>query len=155
MPSVFDADVILLAEVDTFDAGDDGDGSAVVIEPNTAWMIRVRVGPVWTGTTPVLDVTVEFSSDGGSTWRESTVFPQIAEVDAETNGQVLYYAVAVAPQAEAGETTVSMRVVTLVGGASGETGTTSIEAMAIDLPGNFPTGIVGYNTQILPTRRPR
>lgn len=154
MPSAFDADVILLAEVDTFDAGDDGDGSAVVIEPSTAWMIRVRVGPVWTGTTPVLDVTVEFSDDN-STWRESVVFPQIAEVDAETNDQVLYYAVAVAPPAAAGETTVRMRVVTLVGGSSGETGTTSIEAMALDIPGNFPTGIVGYNTQILPTRRER
>ncbi len=141
--TVFDADVILLANTANFGEGDDGNHTAVTVESMTSWLIMVQVGSTWTGTSPTLAVTIEVSDDGGSTYREALLFPQIAEVDAETNGQVTYYAVVICPMPAAGYSTILMRAYTDAAGTTPDCGTVGIRAMALDLSGNFPTGIVG------------
>lgn len=145
MPTVFDADLILLANTATFDEGDDGNHTAVDIEAGTSYLIMVQVGASWTGDTPLLDVSIELSDDAGSNYREALVFPQITESIVETGGQVTFYGYVAAPMSVAGQTALKMRAVTDCQGTDANLGTVGIRAMGCDLPQNYPTGLVNRN----------
>lgn len=154
--TAFQADVQLLIPTATFDDGDDAPAghTGVIIEPSTSWLFRLVVGTTWTGTSPTLDVGIDFNDNAlAGTWRQAMDLPQISETDAETNGQAVYYFMATCGYTAAGATTCGMRARTTAAGTTPNLGTVGIEAMGLDLPSNYPTGIIGYNPQILPTRR--
>ncbi len=140
---VWDEDLILLAATADFGEGEDGTHSAVTIEPSSAFLVRLQVGTTWTGTSPTLDLTIQMSDDNGSTFRNAVQFPQIAEADAETNGQEFYFEYCVVGQPAAGQVLAQMRAVTDALGTTPNLGTVSILVTGVDLPRNFPTGIVG------------
>ena len=145
--SVFDADVILVPLTANFGIANDEPAGhvAVTVEPGTAWIIAVMTGPLWTGTTPLLDVNVQFSNDGGTTYRQSLIFTQITEAMIETDLQRVFYGVAVAGRAAATFSTLLMRARTTAGGTTPNLGTTGVFAMAADIPQNFATGPLGYD----------
>lgn len=143
--SVFDADVILLANTATFDEGDDGTHAAVTVEPRTAWLVRVQISGPFNNADNTLDVDIEASDDEGATFRVAHVFEQITNAMVITNGQTVFYGYVVVPQTVAGFTTCRLRAITDAAGTAPDLGTVGIACMSADLAGNYPTGVVGRN----------
>lgn len=113
---------LLLLDNAALDAADDGVGAAVNTEGGYFAEVRVWVKEVSETTTPLLDIDIEASIDGGSNYFKILRFPQIDENDDPASG---VNAIEIArpcwvPRKLTTQDNVKVRCNTVVAGASAE-----------------------------------
>lgn len=142
---VWDDNLELFSAVLT--AANDLAGTAVDVEPGGGIAVGIQVAAACTGTTPTVDFQIQASDDGGSTYRDILVFPQIAEAQIETVGQRRFIGYACLPPLEAaykaaGGTHIKLREYSTLGNADNDFGQVDVLVAGVQLPSNAPTGIV-------------
>lgn len=82
----YDTNVLLNAQ----DAADSNEGNqtAVNVHGGVGIMVAMQIAGTITGTNPTLDVKVQYSDDGGTTYYDVIVFPQIDKDDRDANNAV-------------------------------------------------------------------
>lgn len=154
----YDENLQLVDDVADFDDGDDAPAghTHVLVEPSSTVVVELKVNGLRAAlgnADNTLLVWFEVSPDGGSTYYEIGRFINLTNAMIVTAGQNLYTMILALPPTGAGETELRLRAHTTAAGQSINLGTCGIRCGAIDFPARaFPSGVVGFDTRILPTR---